>query len=83
MPGHSVAEVESLDRLGEVAHEIASAQLSVGENLKADLFLSFKDAKDVFVFERMKLLCRETGATRLQQLGGAKKTANVVGAIVR
>src|SRR5271156_1210574 len=44
---HSVSQVEALDGIGEVAHEIAAAKFAVCENFKAELLLLGQDTLDV------------------------------------
>jgi hypothetical protein len=47
----SVAEIEALNRVREIAHKIPAAQFSIGENFEAKLFLFCKHMLDVPVFE--------------------------------
>ena len=51
-PGeYGVAEIEALDRVGEVAHEIAAAEFAVGENFESEFLLFGEDADDVAVLD--------------------------------
>src|SRR5580658_1783156 len=79
--GYGVAEVEALDGIGEVAHEIAAAKFAIGENLEAEFFLFGEDTLDVLVFEFPKAFSICAGFTCLEQVRWTKETANVIGAV--
>ena len=75
-----VAEIEAFDGVGEVAHEIAAAQFSIGENLEAEFLLFCENAEDVLVLEPAKAFGVRAGLARLQQIGRPEQTAYVVSA---
>src|SRR5437867_9391137 len=80
-PGHGVAGVEPLDGIDEVAHEVAPAQLAVGEDLKSQLFLSGEHALDVPVLDRLQPLRIGPLLPRFQQFSRPQKTADVISSI--
>ena len=53
--GDRHAFVDSFDGVVEIAHEVAAAQLAVGEDLEAKILLPFDHSQDVLVFERAQL----------------------------
>src|SRR5580700_3428545 len=79
--GHGVAEVEALDGVGEVAHEIAAAKFAIGENLESEFFLFGEDTLDVLVFQFPEAFGICAGLSSLEQVRWPKKTANVIGAV--
>ena len=77
---HRVAEVEALDRVGEVAHEVAPAQLAVGEDAEAELGLLGEHAQDVPVLELPQPLgSARGGKARFQEVGGPQEAAHLIG----
>ncbi len=83
-PGHLVPEVEAFDSVCKIAHEVAPAQLAVGEDLEPQLFLPGENAQDVTVFDRPEALGVHRGlAAGLQQFGWSQEAANLVGSVGR
>src|SRR3990167_2508383 len=54
LPGarDEIALVDPLHRLAEIAHEVATPELAVGEYLQAELLLALEHPLNVLVFER-------------------------------
>src|SRR5580658_9107666 len=77
---NGVAEVETFDGVGEVAHEIAAAEFAVGEDVKAKFFLLREDAEDMVVFESAKFLGAARSLPGLKQIRGPQETAYLVSA---
>ena len=48
---HGVAHIETLDGVGEVAHEVAAAELTIREHLEPQVFLPRKNSRHVVVFQ--------------------------------
>ena len=70
-----ITEIESIDSIGEVAHEIAAAQFAIGEDFEAEFLLARKHAADVRVFQFAETF-RGAGTLHLprgQQIGGRKR----------
>ena len=84
VPGadHGVAHVEARDGVGEVAHEVPPPQLSVRDDLEAQLSLPGQDPQDVLVLQLAQPLgIRRGDESRLQQLGRPQKAPDVVRSI--
>ncbi len=76
----SCTEVEALDRVGKITHEVPPPQLTVGEDLETEFLLLREHAEDVLVLDGFQ--CRPIGSlTRLEQFSRAQKTAHVVSPI--
>jgi hypothetical protein len=75
-----VVEVEAANGIGEVAHEVAAAKFTIGEDIEAEFLLAAEDAEDVCVFDLGELLRGCGVASGLKQFLGTKEAANVVGA---
>jgi hypothetical protein len=79
-----VAEVEAIDGVGKIAHEIAAAQFAIGRQFETEFFLLVDNSPNVEIFE-----APQTGGIRrrvlssLQQLRGPQKTPYVVGPALR
>ena len=73
-----VPHVEPGDGVGEVAHEVATAQLAVGEHVEADLLLLGQYAQHEPVFERPQVRLARGGGPRLEQLRGAQEAPDLV-----
>src|ERR1700733_14532977 len=68
-----VAEIEAIDSIGEIAHEIAATQFPVGAYLEAEFLLVREDAANVCVFEFAEMF-RGAGSLylpRREQIGRA------------
>ena len=75
-----IAEVETLDGLGEIAHEIAAAKFAICENFEAEFFLFGEDALDVPIFEFAETLGICVGLASFEQIGRPEQTAYLVSA---
>jgi len=64
--GHGHAFIDSFHGFVEVAHEVAAAEFTVGENFETQLFLPFDDSQDVLVLKRAQLCAADILAARLQ-----------------
>ena len=68
-PRHGVTHVEPFDGIGEVAHEVAPAQLAVREDPEPEILLPGEDSPDVPVLQLTEPLgVRRRAEARLQQL---------------
>ena len=63
-------------------HEGAARDLTVGEDLAAEVPLLVEEAPDVLLLERPKVASGRTGGACIEDLPRAQKAANVVGAIL-
>jgi hypothetical protein len=75
-----IAKVETLDGVGEVAHEIAAAKFAISENFEAQFFLFGENAPDVLVLELAEALGIGAGLAGLEQIGRPEQTAYLVSA---
>src|SRR5439155_16407970 len=80
-PGDLILLIETVDRFVEIAHEAGAAQLAIGEDLEAVLFLACQDIKDVRVLDGLELFARESVVARVEQRPRAQQAADVVGTI--
>jgi hypothetical protein len=51
IPPHRVAQVESLDSVREVTHEISTAELTIRSSLKSELLLFRQSLQNNLVFD--------------------------------
>jgi hypothetical protein len=77
VPTHRVSQVESLDSVREITHEIPPAKLPIRGSLKSQLFLFRQDLQDRFVFYLPQQL-RIPATPRFQQSRRPKKTSDVI-----
>jgi hypothetical protein len=77
---HRITEVKTLDGVGEIAHEIATAKFAIREDFEAEFFLLGEDALDVLVLELAEALGICAGLAGLQQIGRPEQTAYLVSA---
>jgi hypothetical protein len=78
---HSIAKVEALDCVGEVAHEVRAAKLPIRKNIETNLLLALKNTEDFPIFKCLQLMARKARLARIKQRGGAQETADMVRAI--
>lgn len=77
VPSYRVAQVEAIDCIDEIAHEIAPAKLAICYSLKSKLILFGKNAQDVLVFDLAQRFWT-WGFPCFEQGERAKKTADVI-----
>jgi hypothetical protein len=72
-----ISQVESLDRVRKIAHEISAAELTIRGSLKSQLFLFGENPLDRFVFYLPQQF-RIPATPRFQQSSWPKKTPDVI-----
>jgi hypothetical protein len=72
-----ISQVEALDRVRKIAHEISAAELTIRGSLKSQLFLFGENPLDRFVFYSLQQL-RIPATPRFQQSSWPKKTPDVI-----
>src|SRR5580700_4059108 len=81
VPRDGIAEIETFDGIGEVAHEIATAQLAVSEDFEAEFFLFCEDTQDVLILEGAQFFRVSRGLSCLEQVRRPQKTSHMISTI--
>jgi hypothetical protein len=77
IPTHRVVQVESLDSVREVTHEISTAELTIGSSLKSELLLLRQSSQNNLVFDMPQRVC-VSAAPGFEQSSRPKKAADVI-----
>jgi len=81
---HGIAQVEAFYGVGEIAHEIATPQFTVGKDVEAQLLLFCQNACDVAVFQFVNALrVFASVAPRLEQFRRPQKAAHMIRPVLR